>query len=53
MKSSLEETLIKVWRQVLVEKATVLELGPNRYPVKRTPKLGLRQVDFTYGRLHV
>jgi hypothetical protein len=48
MKSSLEDTLIEVWRQVLVENAAVLKLGANRYPVKRTPTLKLRQVDFTY-----
>jgi len=48
MKSSLEETLIEVWRQVLVENAAVVQLGANRYPVKRTSKRGLRQVEFTY-----
>ena len=44
--SSFEETLIEVWRQSLVENATVVELDGNRYPVQRTPKRGLRQVDF-------
>jgi len=46
MKSSFEETLIEVWRQSLVENATVVELGGSRYPVRRTPKRHLRQVDF-------
>ena len=48
MKSSLEETLIEVWRQVLTENAKVVALGTERYPVRRTPKRGLRQVDFIF-----
>lgn len=48
MKSSFEETLIEVWRQALVENATVVELDGTRYPVRRTPKRGLRQVDFVF-----
>jgi len=31
-----------------VEDATVVELSSNHYPVKQTPKRGLRQVDFIY-----
>ena len=46
--SSFEEMLIEVWRQALVENATVAELDGNRYPVRRTPKRGLRQVDFVF-----
>jgi hypothetical protein len=48
MKSLFEETLIEVWRQTLVEKATIVELGKQRYSVRRTPKRGLRQVDFVF-----
>ena len=48
MNSSFEQALIEVWRQVLVENATVVELGGSRYPVRRTPKRGLRQVDFVF-----
>ena len=48
MKSSIEETLIEVWRQALVENTNVVELGTERYPVRRTPKRGLRQVDFVF-----
>ena len=48
MKSEFEETLIEVWRQTLVENATVVELDGSRYPVRRTPKRGLRQVDFIF-----
>jgi len=48
MKSSFEETLIEVWRQALVENAKAVEVGKERYPVRRTPKRGLRQVDFVF-----
>jgi hypothetical protein len=48
MKPSFEHTLIEVWRQALVENATVVELDGSRYPVRRTPKRGLRQVDFVF-----
>jgi hypothetical protein len=48
MKSSVEETFVEVWRQVVVENATVVKLGTARYPVRRTPKRGLRQVDFIF-----
>jgi hypothetical protein len=47
-KSSFEQTLIEVWRQALVENAKVVEIGKERYPVRRTPKRGLRQVDFVF-----
>jgi hypothetical protein len=33
---------------VLVENADVVELGTGRYPVRRTPKQGLREVDFVF-----
>jgi len=49
MKSSLEETLIEVWRQVLVEGAKTVNLGGEIYPVLKTPKKKLRQVDFRFG----
>ncbi len=48
MNPSFEQTLIEVWRQALVEDARVVELGTNRYAVRRTPKRGLRQVDFEF-----
>jgi hypothetical protein len=48
MNLSFEETLIEVWRQSLVENATVVELDGSSYPVRRTPKRGLRQVDFIF-----
>jgi len=48
MKPSFEQALIEVWRQTLVENAKVVELGADRFPVKDTPKRGLRQVDFIF-----
>ena len=47
-KLSFEQTLIEVWRQALVEDAKLIVLGADRYSVKRTPKRGLRQVDFEF-----
>jgi len=48
MNPPFEQTVIEVWRQALVENAKVVELGAERYPVKRTPKRHLRQVDFVF-----
>jgi hypothetical protein len=48
MDLSFEQALIDVWRQVLVENAKAVVLGTERYPVDRTPKRGLRQVDFVF-----
>lgn len=48
MRLSFEQSLIEVWRQVLVENARVVELGTESYPVRRTPKKGFRQVDFLF-----
>lgn len=45
---TLDEALISVWRQALVEKAVVVELAGREYPVRRTPKRGLLQVDFRF-----
>ncbi len=46
MKSSFEQTLIDVWRQALEENAKTVELGSERFPVRLTPRRGLRQIDF-------
>lgn len=48
MRASFEETLIEVWRQALVENVEVVELGAERYAVKRTAKSRLRRVDFMF-----
>ena len=46
MNPSFEQMLVDVWRQILVENASVVELGGKRYSVRITPKKRLRQVDF-------
>jgi hypothetical protein len=48
MEFSFEQAFIEVWRQTLVENSKVVELGSERYPVRRTPKRGLRQVDLVF-----
>jgi hypothetical protein len=53
MKSSFEQELADVWRQVLVANAKVVELGKERYPVRRTPQRGLRQVDFLFDGFEI
>lgn len=48
MTASLEETLISVWRQALVEGARTVTLERERYPVRRTSRSKLREVDFRF-----
>jgi len=48
MNLSFEQTLVEVWRQVLIENASVVELDGKRYPVRITPRKNLRQVDFMF-----
>lgn len=43
---SFEEMLVEVWRQAPVENAASVELDGKRYPIRTTPRRGLRQVDF-------
>ena len=45
---TLEGALISVWRQALVEKADAVELAGHEFPVRRTPRRGLLQVDFRF-----
>jgi hypothetical protein len=47
-KLSFEETLIEVWRQALVENAKIVKLESGEYCVRKTPKRGLRQIDFVF-----
>jgi hypothetical protein len=48
MKLSFEETLIEVWRQVFTEAATAVVLDGKRYPIVRTSKRKLREVDLLF-----
>ena len=49
MASSLEETLISVWRQALVDDARTVTLESESYPVRRTRRAKLREVDFRFN----
>ena len=48
MAASLEETLILVWRQVMVEDTKVVALGDEKFPIRRTSRSRLREVDFKF-----
>jgi len=48
MELSFEQALVEIWRQALVEGAKTVRIGTGTFPVRRTPKRGLRQVDFTF-----
>lgn len=48
MSASLEETLMSVWRQALVEDARTVTLESGEYPVRRTSRSKLREVDFKF-----
>jgi hypothetical protein len=48
MSTNFEETLIAVWRQALVEDATTIMLESGNYPVRRTSRSKLREVDFRF-----
>jgi len=45
---SFEEAVIAVWQQALLENAKAVKIGGESYPVRRTSKRGLRQVDFVF-----
>jgi hypothetical protein len=44
----LEQALIDVWQQAMVEDARCVKIGEDTFPVRRTAKQKLRQVDFTF-----
>ena len=48
-KSELDDALLSVWRQALVEGKKRVVLGDDSYPVRRTPKNRLAQVDFDFA----
>jgi hypothetical protein len=53
MDSSFERALIEVWRQTIFANAKSIELGTERYPIRRTPKRGLRQMAFVFDGNHI
>src|SRR5438105_14481789 len=48
MAASLEETLISVWQQVMIENARSVKLENRSFPVRRTNRSRLREVDFQF-----
>src|SRR5438105_6513516 len=48
MAASLEETLISVWQQALIENARNVKLENRGFPVRRTSRSRLREVDFQF-----
>ncbi len=46
---TLEEAFITVWRQALRDNAKFVELEGRRFPVRRTQRRRLRQVDFQFA----
>jgi hypothetical protein len=45
---TLEEAMLAVWRQALEENANLVDIEGRRFPVQRTRRLRLRQVDFEF-----
>jgi hypothetical protein len=45
---TLEEAMVKVWRQALVEGAAEVELNRKTFAVRETPRKRLREVDFEF-----
>jgi len=48
MATSLEETFVSVWRQVMAEDSKIVTLGDEKFPVRRTSRSRLREVDFQF-----
>ena len=48
MAASLEETLISVWQQALIENAGNVKLENRGFPVRKTSRSKLREVDFQF-----
>lgn len=46
---SLEEALVSVWQQVFAENAKTVTLDDLSYPIRRTSRSKLREVDFKFG----
>ena len=48
MAASLEETLISVWQQALVDDVKLVTVQDRKFPVRRTSRSRLREVDFQF-----
>jgi hypothetical protein len=49
MATSLEQFLISVWHQAMVEQAKAVTLENKSFPVRRTSRSRLREVDFQFN----
>jgi hypothetical protein len=49
MSASLEETIISVWRQVLIENSQAVVVGGRRFPVLQTSRSKLCEIDFEFN----
>ena len=49
----LSDALIGVWQQSLVDDAKAVQLEGKKYPIKRTSRNRLRQVDFKFDGLEL
>jgi hypothetical protein len=45
---SFEEVLVEVYKQLFSDNARVVKIGTHRYPIQRSHKGHLRQVDFLF-----
>jgi len=50
MNPSFEQSLVEVWRQVLIENAKVVVLGTELFPAQRTPKASFAAGGFRFRR---
>jgi len=48
MSDTLEETLLSIFRQSMLENLPAITLDGRTYPVKRTSRRRLRQIDFEF-----
>src|ERR1700729_287640 len=48
MAATLEEILISVWRKALVEQARAVTVGGMSFPVRKTSRSRLHEVDFHF-----
>jgi hypothetical protein len=49
MAEVLEKTLISVWKQALLEETKSVRVENRSFPVRRTSRSRLREVDFEFG----
>jgi hypothetical protein len=49
MSMTLEEAVLSVWRQVFADDTKAVTLNEESYPIRRTSRAKLREVDFKLG----